>query len=233
MKKGFKPFFFFSRAACKEAGRAPEQGWCPIAVHAAWGWGANLLAQSCLSSNRLRSLWHASASRMASCHKIWGSLLSGTGTRSAALATPHAVPGSAGTGELAEVCPRTAVDMVMKVGARKTHGIYRQRLSQFWEVTQQSTENTPESPIACPREWNVPHLVLLKPQVQGTDWMEQNMSLESTSGVMQSSHVLYCAVTSKICLKLHLLVSNRPLEGCQGCTNTNFLSKLIDGQVRE
>lgn len=70
--------------------------------------------------------------------------------------------------------------------------------------------------------------------------MEENMGPESISWALQPSHILCSALTeqSKIRLKLRLSVSNSPLEGCQGCSDTsepssNFQPKFIDGQFKE
>lgn len=68
-------------------------------------------------------------SRMASYHKYLGKSSPQWDRYKVCIpGYPHAVPGSARAGELPEVCPGTAGDMAVKVGARKTLGIYRQRL---------------------------------------------------------------------------------------------------------
>lgn len=104
--------------------------------------------------------------------------------------------GGACAGDLAEICPGKLWRPGQGGGSQECTGsLQAKTLSRHWDPTEQSIENIPELPTACPGERNVSCLASVKPQVQGMDQMEQNMGPESISGVEQPSHILYCALT--------------------------------------
>lgn len=154
-------------------------------------------------------------SRMASCHKYLGKSSPQWDRYKVCIpGYPHAVPGSARAGELPEVCPGTAGDMAVKVGARKTLGIYRQTVSRFWEVTEHSIENIRESSIACPMRMRMNSFGLVEATGAG-NWLngtkyEPRKHLRGCAVQPHPILCIYIRVSSKICLKLHLFVSNRP-----------------------